>query len=78
MDRLCKNTPFGVELCLECHGGSLMEDSPSTERLLGLVDRRNLTVNLQFPLEGEPWDASARTPPTTMSTTTRAPPGMAR
>lgn len=51
--------PFKVELCLECHGGSLMEDSPSTKRLLDLVDRRNLTVNLQFPLEGETWEVSA-------------------
>jgi 3-dehydroshikimate dehydratase len=48
----------GIEMCLECHGGSLMESSPSTRRLLDLVDCPNLTVNLQFPLEGETWSTS--------------------
>jgi len=35
-----------------------MESSVSTKKLLGLVDRANLTVSLQFPLEGEPWPTS--------------------
>jgi sugar phosphate isomerase/epimerase len=48
----------GVELCLECHEGSLMEDAPSTLRLLAAVDRSNLTVNLQLPLRDEPWQTS--------------------
>ena len=48
----------GVELCLECHEGSLMEDSPSTLRLLNGVDRPNLTVNLQLPLCDEAWQVS--------------------
>ena len=42
-----------VELCLECHEGSLMEDAPSTLRLLSSVARDNLTVNLQLPLLDE-------------------------
>jgi len=50
----------GVELCLECHEGSLMEDSVSALRLLGAVDRPNLTTNLQLPLVGEDWQASLR------------------
>ena len=44
-----------VELCLECHEGSLMEDSPSTLRLLNEVNRPNLTTNLQLPLVKEDW-----------------------
>ena len=57
--RLCNLAAMhGVELCLECHAGSLMEDSPSTQRLLALVSRPNLSVNLQFPLVGEQWQAS--------------------
>jgi sugar phosphate isomerase/epimerase len=48
----------GVELCLECHEGSLMEDAPSALRLLHGVDRENLTVNLQLPLLNEPWTKS--------------------
>ena len=47
-----------VELCLECHGGSLMEDSPSTLRLLREVNRPNLTTNLQLPLLKEDWKFS--------------------
>ncbi len=48
----------GVELCLECHEGSLMEDSVSALRLLRAVDRLNLTTNLQLPLVGEDWRTS--------------------
>jgi sugar phosphate isomerase/epimerase len=48
----------GVELCLECHDGSLMEDSPSALRLLQSVDRKNLTTNLQLPLVNEAWPIS--------------------
>lgn len=48
----------GVELCLECHGGSLMEDSPSALRLIREVDRPNLVVNLQLPLHNEDWRVS--------------------
>ena len=44
-----------MEFCLECHEGSLMEDSPSTLRLLHAVGRSNLTTNLQLPLGGEEW-----------------------
>jgi sugar phosphate isomerase/epimerase len=42
--------PHGIQLALECHAGSLMEDSPSTLRLLQGVKRNNLGVNLQLPL----------------------------
>ncbi len=49
-----------VELCLECHEGSLMEDSPSTLRLLEAVKRPNLTVNLQLPLREEDWRVTLR------------------
>ena len=52
--------PQGVELCLECHKGSLMEDTPSTLRLMKGVNRKNLTVNLQLPLWKEPWETSLR------------------
>ena len=48
----------GVELCLECHEGSLMEDSPSALRLLRAVNRPNLTTNLQLLLLHEPWETS--------------------
>lgn len=48
----------GVELCLECHEGSLMEDSSNTLRLIHAVDRSNLTVNLQIPFKGESWEYS--------------------
>jgi sugar phosphate isomerase/epimerase len=48
----------GIELCLECHEGSLMEDSPSALRLLTGVERPNLTTNLQLPLRNEPWQTS--------------------
>jgi sugar phosphate isomerase/epimerase len=47
-----------VELCLECHEGSLMEDSPSALRLLHEVNRPNLTTNLQLPLVKEDWKIS--------------------
>jgi sugar phosphate isomerase/epimerase len=47
-----------VELCLECHEGSLMEDSPSALRLLHEVNRPNLTTNLQLPLVKEDWKFS--------------------
>ena len=48
----------GVELCLECHEGSLMEDAATTRRLLDAVNRPNLTVNLQLPLVDEGWERS--------------------
>jgi sugar phosphate isomerase/epimerase len=47
-----------VELCLECHVGSLMEDSPNALRLLHGVDRPNLTTNLQIPFVNEDWQVS--------------------
>lgn len=50
--------PDGVEICLECHEGSLMEDAPAALRLLRGVDRPNLTTNLQLPLLNEPWTES--------------------
>ncbi len=42
-----------VEICLECHAGSLMENSAGALRILREVQRPNLTVNLQLPLLGE-------------------------
>ena len=48
----------GVDLCLECHEGSLMEDAPSALRLLQGVNRPNLTVNLQLPMRDEDWSVS--------------------
>jgi len=48
----------GVELCLECHEGSLMENGPSALRLIHAVNRPNLTVNLQLPLLNENWEQS--------------------
>lgn len=50
----------GIRLALECHAGSLMEDSPSALRLLEGVGRPNLGVNLQLPLKSgrEPIDVS--------------------
>ncbi len=48
----------GVELCLECHEGSLMEDAPSALRLLRAVDHPALTTNLQLPLLNEAWERS--------------------
>ncbi|HEY3332688.1 MAG TPA: sugar phosphate isomerase/epimerase family protein [Capsulimonadaceae bacterium] len=48
----------GVELCLECHEGSLMEDAPNALKLIAGVDRSNLTVNLQIPFAGEDWKFS--------------------
>jgi len=50
--------PERVEICLECHEGSLMEDSPSALRLIEAVGRPNLTTNLQLPLREEDWRAS--------------------
>ncbi len=50
----------GVELCLECHEGSLMEDSPSALRLIHAIDHPNLTVNLQIPFKGESWETSVK------------------
>ena len=50
--------PSGVELCLECHEGSLMENGPSAWRLIHAVSRPNLTVNLQLPLLNEDWKQS--------------------
>ncbi len=47
-----------MELCLECHGGSLMENSSSTLRLISSIGRPNLTVNLQLPLLNEDWKVS--------------------
>jgi sugar phosphate isomerase/epimerase len=47
-----------IELCLECHEGSLMENSESTLRLLRAVDHSTLTVNLQLPLLNEAWETS--------------------
>ena len=45
----------GVELCLECHEGMLMDTSEGALRLLKGVDRPNLTANLQIPLRDEDW-----------------------
>jgi sugar phosphate isomerase/epimerase len=50
----------GVELCLECHEGSLMEESVSALRLLRAVNRPNLTTNLQLLLLNEDWQTSVR------------------
>jgi 3-dehydroshikimate dehydratase len=52
--------PRGLAYALECHTGSLMEDTPNTLRLLAGVDRPNLGVNLQLPLAdgAEPIDVS--------------------
>ena len=49
---------LNVELCLECHEGSLMEDSASALRLIHAVNQPNLTANLQLPLLEEDWRAS--------------------
>lgn len=46
----------GVELCLECHHDSLIEDVPSVLRLLHAVGRSNLLVNLQLPLARGTWE----------------------
>jgi sugar phosphate isomerase/epimerase len=52
LQRICDMAaPHGVRFALECHTGSLMEDSPSTLRLIGGVARPNLGVNLQIPLK---------------------------
>ena len=45
-----------VELCLECHHDSLIEDVPGVQRLLRAVGRNNLTVNLQLPLARGTWE----------------------
>ena len=48
----------GVRFALETHGGSLMETSDSTLRLLEEVAMENLGVNLQVPMAGEDiWDS---------------------
>ena len=49
-DMAMKNS---TELCLECHDGSLMQDTTSTHRVINMVNRPNLTVNLQLPFLGE-------------------------
>lgn len=52
LQRICDMAaPYGIRLALECHTGSLMEDAPSTLRLLNSVNRPNLGVNLQLPLK---------------------------
>lgn len=52
LQRVCDMAaPYGIKFALECHTGSLMEDSPSALRLLQGVDRANLGVNLQLPLK---------------------------
>jgi sugar phosphate isomerase/epimerase len=48
----------GVELCLECHEGMLMEGSEGALGLLHGADRPNLTTNLQIPLEDEDWQTT--------------------
>jgi len=54
LQRICDlAAPHGLSLALECHEGNLMEDSPSTLRLLREVGRPNLGVNLQLPLRDE-------------------------
>ena len=61
LQRVCDMAaPYGVRYALECHTGSLMEDTPNTLRLLQGVDRPNLGVNLQLPLKDghEPIDVS--------------------
>lgn len=50
--------PQGIELCLECHEGSLMEDASSALRLIEGIARLNLTTNLQLPLRDEAWIVS--------------------
>ncbi|SHF57333.1 Sugar phosphate isomerase/epimerase [Caldanaerobius fijiensis DSM 17918] len=50
--------PHGLRLALECHRGTLMEDSPSALRLLREVDKPNLGLNLQLPLLNEDVDYS--------------------
>ncbi len=53
--------PHGVRFALETHGGSLMETSRSTLRLLEEVAMENLGVNLQVPFAGEDiWDSVER------------------
>jgi sugar phosphate isomerase/epimerase len=49
----CDEAGPDVEICLECHAGSLMENSAGALRVLREVQRPNLTVNLQLPLLGE-------------------------
>jgi len=51
LQRICDMAaPHNVGLALECHMGSLMEDSLTTLRLLKGVSRPNLGVNIQLPL----------------------------
>jgi sugar phosphate isomerase/epimerase len=49
----CDQVGPEIELCLECHPGSLMENAAWARRLIGRVGRPNLTVNLQLPFPGE-------------------------
>ncbi|MBI5092021.1 MAG: sugar phosphate isomerase/epimerase [Candidatus Hydrogenedentes bacterium] len=52
LQRVCDMAaPHGIRLALECHGGSLMADSPGALRLLAGVGRPNLGVNPQLPLK---------------------------
>lgn len=52
LQRICDMAaPHGIRLALECHTGSLMDDSPSALRLLDGVGRPNLGVNPQLPLK---------------------------
>lgn len=50
----------GVEICIECHEGTLAEDSTSILRLVEGVGKPNLTLNAQLPLRHESWQESAR------------------
>jgi sugar phosphate isomerase/epimerase len=52
--------PHGVGLCLECHPGTLMEDSVGALRLIDGVKRPNLSTNLQLPLLDEDWQYTVR------------------
>ncbi|MHA7984286.1 sugar phosphate isomerase/epimerase family protein [Rathayibacter sp. CAU 1779] len=55
---LCDLAGDEIELCLECHENSLIEDSDSVLRILDGVSRPSLTVNLQLPLRDEDWRVS--------------------
>jgi len=63
IQRIC-DMGAGADICfaLECHNGTLMEDSASALRLLHGVDRPNLGVNLHLPLGrgAEPVEESLR------------------
>lgn len=52
LQRICDMAaPHDIRFALECHMGSLMEDTPNTLRLLNGVNRPNLGLNLQLPLK---------------------------